>query len=627
MDIVTIDFETYYDKEFSLSKITTEQYIRDPRFETIGVGVKVGRDKAQWFSGTDEEVRQFLDDAYPKGYEHAAILCHNTAFDGAILSWRYGIRPKLWFDTLSMARPLHGLDVGGSLSALAEHYKLGAKGTEVVAAIGKRRADFTSADLAQYGRYCCNDVELTYALFRKLGLPLSELIIIDTTLRMYIEPVLELDAPLLTKHLDDVVNRKATLLEDLGVDASALQSNDTFAGLLRALGVEPPMATSKTTGEMTYAFNKTNKDFTALLDSEDERVSSLVAARLGVRSTLEEKRTQRLLSIAERGTLPVMLNYYGAHTGRFSGGDKVNLQNLPRGGVLRHAIRAPKGHTLVAADSSQIEARVLAWVAGEEDLVNAFREGRDVYSEFASTVYRRKITKEDKTERFVGKTCILGLGYGMGASRFRDQLALGMGGVRVNMTETEAKGVVDLYRRTYPHIAEFWLKCKNAIPRMANGPEGYLLSDKFLLTTISEGIRLPNNLSINYPWLLQDPEASTASWYYSNNSRLSRTIRTAYSSGAALPISQMTRLYGGKVTENIVQALARIVVTTQMLAVSNAYRVVLQVHDENVLCVPDEDVADASADLRVAMSSPPSWAKGLPVACDLHTGRTFGECK
>lgn len=625
MNIVTIDFETYYDKEFSLSKLTTEEYVRDARFQVIGVGVKVNHHAAKWYTGDD--VRKVLN---PSALKNVAILCHNTAFDGAILAWHYGVKPMLWLDTLSMARPFHGLTAGGSLSALAQHYALGTKGDEVVNALGKRLEDFSPEELARYGRYCTNDVELTHALFRKLSqkFPASEVRLVDIAIRMYTQPTLLVDKDKLSTHLDEIVERKERMLGELGLEASDLQSNDRLAAILQALDVEPPRAKSKTTGEMTYSFSKTNSEFLALVDHDDARVGAIVSARLGVRSTLEEKRTNRLLGVAQRGPLPVMLNYYGAHTGRFSGGDKMNLQNLPRGGTLRKSLCAPDGYTLVAADSSQIEARMLAWLAGQTDLVNAFKDGRDVYCEFASVLYRRPITKADTTERFVGKTCILGLGYGMGAERFRAQMALGVGGNKVVFSDTEASAVVHTYRSTYHRIEMFWNRCKQSLYAMANGPDRLPLSDTLpSLLTSMECVRLPNGLAINYPMLTQDPTGATSGWCYAGDARTYRAAKAAEAARSPLPYDRFTRLYGGKVTENIVQALARIVVSDQMIAASKRWHIAMQVHDEIVLCVPDAHVEEAIADLSSIMRTPPAWANGLPVACSVAHGKTYGDCK
>ena len=624
MDIITIDFETYYDKDYSLSKMTTEAYVRSPDFEIIGVGVKVNHYPTDWYSG--DSPGKFLKSL---DYSKRAILCHNTAFDGAILSWHFGITPKLWLDTLSMARPLHNVTVGGSLAKLAAHYGLGKKGDEVVAALGKRRKDFTEADLAQYGEYCKNDVNLTYALWNKMkaGFPASELMVIDQTLRMYTEPVIELDVPLLEKHLEEVRARKLTLIRDLGNGPMSeeevrnmLMSNDKFAEYLTLLGVEPPRKVSPTTGKETWAFAKTDKGMTDLLEHPDERVQNVAAARLGVKSTIEETRTESLIGVAGRGRLPIMLNYYGAHTGRFSGGDKLNLQNLPSRGntTIRRALKAPEGHSLIACDSSQIEARMVAWVAGQDDLVQAFREKRDVYSEFASEVYGRTITKADKTERFVGKTCVLGLGYGMGAEKFRRTLEIGQGGISVKIDINEAERIVRLYRQKNWKIVQFWQQCGNALRNMLRGVE-HELHQQIRYNT--EGIRLPNGFYIRYPALRE-----TANGFeYISDARSYQKMAVNRLTGDATAALPWTRIYGGKVTENIVQALAALVIREQMAAAGQHFKVAFQVHDEIIVAVPDSRVETAEAKLIEVMSTPPKWAFDLPVACESGAAKNYGD--
>lgn len=623
MDIVTIDFETYYDKDFSLSKMTTEAYIRDPRFEVIGVGIKVNNHPTDWYSG--ENVGGFLNSI---DYSNKAILCHNTAFDGAILSWHFGIKPKFWFDTLSMARPLHNITVGGSLKALASYYRLGQKGEEVLNAIGKRKADFSPDELDRYASYCMNDVELTYALFNKMkvGFPVSELLIIDQTLRMYTEPTIEIDRAMLEKHLEEVRNKKSTLVEDMGLACTEdeakkiLMSNDQFAMFLQNLGVEPPQKVSARTGKLAWAFGKTDKGFTDLLNHESERVAKAVAARLGVKSTLEETRTSALIGVSERGALPIMLNYYGAHTGRFSGGDKMNLQNLPRGGTLRASLCAPKGKVLVACDSSQIEARVVAWISGQADLVQAFAEGRDVYSEFASQVYGRKITKADKVERFVGKTCVLGLGYGMGAEKFRRTLEIGQGGISVKLDINEAKRIVQLYRGINHKIVGFWNLCGNTLHQIVHRNSGEMHP---LLKYDEEGIILPNTLKIRYPALRQMEDGFA---YVADARAYRNMLKKRVIDGDEIKV-EWTRIYGGKVTENIVQALARIVVAEQMAAIGQQYHVVFQVHDEIIIMCDEAEKDVAIQAIERAMSTAPAWAQGLPVSCESGFGYNYGDCK
>lgn len=626
MDIVTIDFETYYDKEFSLSKMTTESYIRDPRFEVIGVGVKVNDHQTDFYSG--DNPGKFLKSL---DYSKRAILCHNTAFDGFILSHHFGIKPRFWLDTLSMARPKHSVTVGGSLKALTDYYHLGSKGDEVVHALGKRRADFTPDEMARYASYCCNDVEITYKLFMELrrGFPASELRIIDQTLRMFTEPQLVLNKPLLKKHLENVINKKASLVEALGLECTEeeakkmLMSNEKFAAYLIDCDVIPPQKQSPSTGKLTYAFSKTDRGFTDLLEHPDERVQVAAAARLGVKSTLEETRTRSLIGVAERGPLPILLNYYGAHTGRFSGGDKMNLQNLPRSGALRRALCVPEGKLLVACDSAQIEARVVAWVAQQNDLLDAFREKRDVYSEFASEVYGRKVTKADKIERFVGKTCVLGLGYGMGADKFKATLAIGQAGLRVNIDYSEAKRIVNLYRTKNHKIATFWNRCNTALSHLVSKQDFALVSHSPHVELIDDGIRLPNGLAIRYPLLT----ATHDGYAYTADARVYREAVKDRVLGKELNTDKFIRIYGGKVTENLVQALARIVVAEQMIKIGERYKVVLQVHDEVVILCDAAEVEEAKAYMLEVMSTPPTWAPDLPVACEADHGENYGECK
>lgn len=626
MDIVTIDFETYYTREYSLSKMTTEAYVRDPNFEVIGVSIKVNNYPTDWYSGYDPGrfLRQ-LD------YSDKAILSHNSAFDAAILSWHYGIRPKLWLDTLSMARGLgHAATTGVSLKALASYYHLGDKGDEVVRTIDMRRADFSPDAMARFAAYCVQDTDLTYALFRKLakGFPAREIELIDLIIRMYTEPTIELDGNLLCSHLVEVIKRKEEMLAKFsGEDARAtLMSNPKFADYLRACGVEPPVKTSKTTGKPTYAFSKTDKEFLALLEHPDERVSTAAAARLGTKSTIEETRTRSLLEVSARGSLPILLHYYGAHTGRLSGGGGLNLQNLPRGGAIRRALRAPAGKALVVCDSAQIEARVVAWLAGQDDLVQAFAEKRDVYCEFASEVYGRPITKSDKVERFVGKTCILGLGYSMGPTRFKEALALGMGGIKVELSDIEASTIVGLYRNKNHKIVNLWNRCGVAL-NYINGGMDMPIAPEVLpsLMATKDGILLPNGMMIRYPAL--QPSGEGVGYCYASTPRAYQEAIKAKVLGQSPDIDKMTRIYGGKVVENCVQALARIVVTEQMLEISKRYKVALQVHDEVVVVCDEHEAEECKAFVEEVMSRPPAWAPNLPVACEADFGTSYGEIK
>jgi DNA polymerase I-like protein with 3'-5' exonuclease and polymerase domains len=609
MDIITIDFETYYDRDFSLTKLTTEEYIRSDRFEVIGISVKVNNNGTEWASGTHEQIRQWLQESFR--WSDSLVLAHNTLFDGAILNWRFGINPRAWLDTLCMGRAIHGVEVGGSLKALAERYGLGEKGTEVLNALGKGRLDFSEAELARYGDYCINDVELTYKLFSRLArkFPKQELKIIDTTLRMFIEPRLELDPTLLASHLEQIKIIKGDLLSASGVDKSDLMSSDKFAELLRGLGVTPPTKISPTTNKPTYAFSKTDQEFLALADHPDGRVQTLVAARLGNKSTLEETRTQRFIDIASRGSLPVPIRYYAAHTGRFGGDDKINLQNLPTRGTnanqLKKAIVAPKGYTIIDADSSQIEARVLAWLAGQDDLVTAFANREDVYKKMASAIYGIAESDVDKSQRFVGKTTILGAGYGMGALKFQVQLK-NMG---VEVELDEAKRIIDIYRRTNNSIVALWRQAQVMLTKLSQGDTAPL-GRAGVLEVVPEdsAIKLPSGLLMRYDDLQfeQDDKKGIQFHYKTRRGR--------------------TKIYGGKVIENVCQAIARCIIAEQMLRIAKKYKVVLTVHDAIAVCVRDVEADEAQAYVEKCMRWVPEWATGLPVDCESGAGKSYGDC-
>jgi DNA polymerase I-like protein with 3'-5' exonuclease and polymerase domains len=619
MQLVTLDFETYYDVGFSLSGLTTEEYIKDERFQVIGVSIKIDQSEAKWYTG--DQVKEALDKL---DWKNSALLCHNTQFDGAILSFRYNIIPGLYLDTLCMARAIHGVDVGGSLAFLVEKYNLGRKGTEVVDAKGKRLEDFTSQDLAQYGEYCKNDTELTHKLFQILApdFPENEVKLIDLTLRMYTEPVLEVDDALLQDRLDDIQTEKSQLLQGLmkrlecdteECVRAKLASNKQFAELLIELGITPPTKISPTTDKETYALAKGDTGFLELTEHEDPFIQELCRVRLGTKSTIEESRIERFIGIGARnkGKLPIPLKYYGAHTGRWAGSDKVNFQNLPardkKKKALKNAVIAPEDYQVINCDSSQIEARVLVWLAGQDDVVEWYREGRDVYSEFASKVYGRPITKKDTTERAVGKTCILGLGYGTGWSKLQQTLKIATG---LNLDESECQRLVKVYREVNDKVIQLWKTCDEALRDMSawpNGKQPYYLDARNALLVTPKGIRLPNGLYIYYPGLTWDISESKSKYIYKSR-------------------RGMISIWGGSVVENVIQALARIIVGEQMLEINKKYRPVLTVHDAVVCVVPETEVDEALSFITTTMSSPPLWATGLPVACEAHHGASYGDC-
>jgi DNA polymerase len=604
MNIITIDFETYYSQQFSLSKITTEEYVRHELFETIGVAVKVDDGETQWFSGPKAATKKWLDQF---AWDNAVAVAHNAVFDMAILNWQFDIRPKRIVDTLSIARAKHGTDgISLSLKSLAEYFGLGAKGTEVINALGKNRLDFTAEELSRYGDYCINDVELTYELFKILadGFPTTELRLIDLTIRMFTEPTLVLDKTVLTDHLADVQAKKEALMSKLNYDKADLMSNPKLADLLEFHGVVVPMKVSPANGKQTYAFAKSDEAFKELLEHENIQVQAIVAARLGVKSTLEETRTERFINVADRGTLPIPLRYYAAHTGRWGGDDKVNMQNLPRKSPLKKAIRAPDGYLLVDCDSSQIEARTLAWLAGQDDLVAAFDAGEDVYKIMASAIYNKPVEDITDPERFVGKTTILGAGYGMGAAKFKAQLKT----FGVDMELSECEYIINVYRETYPMIPRLWKQAGRALNALIAGQTAPFGRDGVLVVD-AEGIKLPNGLYIKYPQLRTQAQGDRQEMVYDTKK-----------GRAVIP----TRIYGGKAVENVCQALARIVIGEQMLMVARKLPVVMTVHDAVGALVKIDDADAGRTFVEQCMRIRPKWAQGLPLNCESKIGASYG---
>lgn len=609
LNFATIDFETYYDKDYTLSKLSTDEYILDTRFEIIGVGVRTSVDaEIEWFSGTEQEVKRFLQSAID--WPNTIVCAHNTMFDGFICTQKLGLKPKMWLDTLGMARALFPWLPSHSLAAIAEFLGVGHKGMEVQMVQGKRRADFNVVSIARYGEYCKNDVALT-ALIATLLLerfPPLELSIIDMCIRMFTEPRLLGDAEALRKYYNAEVARKEGLLMQASVDRGLLMSNDKFAAALATLGVLPPMKTSLRTAKPTYAFAKTDKAFTALLEHENPAVQALVAARLGVKTTITETRAERFANAALRGPLPVYLNYWGAKTtGRLSGGNKMNWQNVPARGAgseLRTAIIAPPGHSIVVGDSSNIELRVAMASAGQTDVLEKITAGADLYCDFATKLFGRVITKNDKKERMLGKVAMLSLQYGAGAIKFMEMVRIQVG---MLLSESEATKIVQLWREIHKKVVQLWYYCGNEVLPA-------IQQDRYLVPVDVNGWFLTNEVGFSQPGypgvcyheLKKTPEGD---WTY-NSGR------------------EWVKIYGGKVVENLCQHAARAIVMWQTARVHQRFPVSLSVHDEIVCVVRDEEVEACRAYMQESLSLAPAWCRGaIPLACEIGVGKSYGAAK
>jgi DNA polymerase len=591
MQIITLDFETYYDSKFSLTKLTTMDYVRDPMFKVWGVGIKIDDEPTEWY-GEDE----VLDAINSIEWADCALLCHNTPFDGYILTQYYKVTPKYYYDTASMMRgmfPGQSASLKDSAVRMFPNDESMRKGEELVMAKGMYDLDEDTEEAI--AGYCIQDVDLTYAIFHKAleTFPEIELDVIDLTCRMFCEPILEIDRERLAAyHEQEFVNAEETIKAS-GIDKKVLSSNLQFADYIKnELKLNPPMKRSPTTGKSIPALGKNDAGWKQLCDMYPEH-SKIWQAREAVKSRLTETRAKRFLDAADPITnkIPAPLRYYAAHTGRFGGTEKLNMQNMPRTGELRKCLMAPKGHLIYVADLSNIEARMLAWVAGEHELLEQFARGDDIYSNFASVIYGRTINKKtDPTERFVGKTAVLGLGYGMGAQKFQATLKSGAMGPAMEFTLDEA------FRNTYNNISLLWKRLENLLISSFNMNNWGTPYKDGVLKVIQNGFIMPNGMAIRYEGL------------HMHANRL-----TYYSRG------KPEQTYGGRITENIIQALSRIVITESMLRLETSIpngRVALTVHDEIIIVAPDTQ-PDATMDQIIDdLCQPPSWALDLPLAAE-----------
>ena len=654
--IIVLDFETAWGRGVKLgfSCQTNEEYVRDPRFKAWGLSWKDydSDEPAVWV--THKDLPEFMASV---DWSRTAVVAQNALFDVSILEWVYDVHPAFIFDTLSMGRALRGVEVGNSLKKLAEMFGLPPKGDGL--SPSENILDELPPDVERtLGDYCCHDTWLCEQIFKRLvvGYPAKELRLIDMTLKMYTRACLLLDPDMLSDAILEEKEKREALLQKLGVEETALASNPQFAQILVSMGVPAPTKISKTTGKETLALAKNDALFQALLNGEREDVALLCEARLRVKSTTERTRAQRFLDISQRGPLPVPLSYYGALSGRWtaSKGSAINMQNLKRGSFLRKAIMAPDGHQLVVGDLSQIEPRVLAWLSDYTDMLDIFRAGGDPYAAFGAQMFNIPgLTKESHPDlRQSAKSALLGCGYGLGWAAFASQLLTGFLGAppqrydlafakklgvtqaqaqkfldwEVNVEKIEAiphtcttrelvihclaaKAIIDKYRSTATPVVAFWDMCGSLIEESLYKGKEY----KHKCLTFRKGeIVLPSGMSLLYPDLhvrrYEDEKTnkSQTEWTYGENK---------------------TKIYAGKITNNVTQGVARCVMTDGMLRTAKRYFVAGTVHDEQIVVVPDAEVQDAKTWVLAQMTVEPAYMPGIPLDADGGAHRRYGLAK
>lgn len=684
MRILTIDYETYWDIDYTLSKMTTEAYVRDPRFKAHMVGVKNGDAETVVVPGHQV---QAVFDRIP--WHDTAVLCQHAHFDGLIMSHHYGAHPLMFLDTLSMFRHLYPTEAC-SLANICKVLGLREKGGGYYDIVNtKGLVELSTAEYKKCAWYCGLDCDLTKEIFDilKRQFTVQELKLVNMTVKMFTNPILELNQELLLEAREDEIVAKAALMERVAHDKESLASNPKFAHILMSLGLDPPKKISPAAlkngkvhmdlvGEApigllpdkkaitsyeaehgeehpykywAYAFGKADEAFKKLLEHDNPDIQAIIEARLGVKSTIKGTRTERLISISTRGTLPIYLLYAGAHTLRWSGGDKINPQNFNRGSKIRESIMAPAGHVIVVRDLSAIEARVLAWVAGQEDSVETFRQGIDIYLQMISSIVGRTVTKDEKDLRFVGKAIVLGAGYGLGWRKFQSMLRIGMLGdtgrilgrdiadpLGVNLegfmhryagyvSESLplgadihahalhcacAEAIIRAFRDNKPMIPRFWDTCQVAFAHILDGTE-FSFGTGGIITTTKEGLQFPTGMLLRYTELECKQEPGKKRKEYS--------ILKKKRSG------ERGKLYGGLCCENIVQRLARDIIAANMVTVGSRYHIATMTHDEIVCVVPESQAQECYDYMGVVMATPPAWAPGLPLASEGGFARNYSK--
>jgi hypothetical protein len=651
MKMIGIDFESYWATDYTLSKMTTEEYVRDPRFETIMVSIKV--DDAKTFWVPKPQVREALMD---HKLHEACVYAHHAHFDGLVLDHHYKIRPKLWACTLGYARAIYGANGRLGLAALCEREGIGEKGKEVENAKGLRFADFTPEHLKRYGGYCMNDTDKTYQLVQRyMGqFDRTEIEIHDQIIRMFTEPLFELDVTTLEGYANWLRGEKLALLMQAGLQVDDVMSADRFAQALRDIGIEPPTKISPRTGKVTFAFAKTDPGMQELQDHPDLQVQTLVEARLKNKTTLAERSAERLIGMGKRGRATLYLKYSQAGTHRLAAGDKFNNQAMQRvimkkdgtllQGHVRYSFMAPPGMKVIVVDSSTIEARLLDWISGQEDMVEVYRKqdnktGPDMYCVIAQHIYGRPINKkDDPDERQMGKRTKLGLGFGMGDYKFAISVrreAKGKDGKPLILTPEFAKFVVhDVYRRLHKQVKKFWKRCGNALRAIANGEYGVAVDQYGIVKTCKDGLIMPNGLKIMYPDLKFTPEMEPDP----DNPGQLRVRKTQWGE----PMGQWSfwngklreDIYDAKVAENIIQCLARIIVFNQCLMAVKRCREMgypmkwkHSVHDEGVFIAPAFFAGVVKEIAEECFRTQLWWCKTLPLNCEGGVHQRYGLAK
>lgn len=714
--IVSIDYESYYGDEHHIGKPlnagskTIESYIRSPNFEPIMLTAYL-QDEEPYVAVGAENIH-YLVRQLGLGRSDTITIAHNMAFDGAITSWHFKEPIHTPVCTAALARNVGiGRLVSVSLDSVSNFlrergYPVGVKGKAVHDAKNLHLWQMSQDFLAAYVEYGKQDSVICRQIFDAMVPYASERFIdeVSMTLRMYTNPILELDAELLEQYADKLETQRVEKYTDLArrlkfqdVDAltTTLRSPVKFAELLKSVGVEPPTKVSekKTISarkkdpnapeQLSYAFSKDDIAMQKLLQRGRPEVKEILEAKFELSSSISESRTKTMLDMARRGPFPIALDYNLAHTSRYGAFGGTNTQNLPkRTGdlTLRRSIKAPVGRKIGAADSSQVEARCLAYAANQYDLLDIFRRGDDPYSEMASTIYNtpkdviyhyakvakavddesKAIISTNKTRRNVGKETILSSGYQISGPAFADRLIAqgiqfdpsqevinawliawgkehgipntpdGIYNMRDALEEfkyehhvAECVRINRLYRQKNSAIREFWAVCGNVLAALVRGENGFFggpNNDLFFFdgTHSVFGTPVPGIRLPNGYWILYPGLRVIVG----DDGRTRFTYQFRDPKGTVIT----KNIYGGAVAENLMQGLAFAILLWQGVNIDRQIPIALNTHDEWAVVPLIEYVEQALQILSTEMRRLPPWVPGLPLDCETSVGDNYAEC-
>lgn len=622
MKKIYVDFETFYDsKTYSLRDVSMTEYIRDPRFLVLGCGYYIQGEDGVWEYGWVRN--ENMDEFKSLDWSNLMMVAHNAKFDGAIFAWKYGIRPASYLDTQSLSRAVLGQNLSShSLKSVSSYLGLPPKGelkSDGLATLSPQQEQ----EMMLYNR---RDLECCKGIDDKLSpkFPQDELWSMDWTIRAFINPKMVLDTDILDKMVLDERERKEKLFAELGIPAETFSSSKKFAALLAERGHDVPTKPSpKNKDKLIPAFSLSDPGFVAL----KAVCPDLHAGRVAAKSTITESRGSNLAAIGRTGAFPFDVQYSGAiGTHRYSGGSGGggNPQNFPNKGPMRRSVVAPPKHVLVIRDFAAIEARLVAWLAKQPELMAIFSENGDVYSAFGPSVYGHTITKKTHPkERQVCKTCILGLGYQMGAPKFQLRVALPEPlGANVKLPIEECYRIVDVYRTTYDCIPMLWGNASELITQMASGSSVYVPFAPFIRTE-KHALVLPSGLRIQYPNLHQIDVA-----YVAPNGQSKSRKEWVYDVYEKKYSTTQSKIYGGKLVENICQALAGEICKVAIRRIEEAgVPCYGQIHDEIIAVVPEGQADVALQVMQDAMETPIPWWPSLRLASEGKICHSWAEAK